>query len=164
MACLAQLVNTIAPILTENGGAAWRQTIFYPYLHASLFGRGQVLYERVTSPAYENPTHGSVPYVEAAATCSPADGTGAPAALTLFAVSRHPSDRVTLEGRLVGFEGYELVEHVVLNHKDPKAVNTKAQPNTVVPRRIDGTRAEKGTLNAVLSPLSWNVIRLKAKR
>ena len=38
--CIAQLVNVIAPILTENGGRAWRQTTFYPYLHASLYGRG----------------------------------------------------------------------------------------------------------------------------
>ena len=42
-ACLAQLVNVIAPIMTENGGAAWRQTIFYPFSHMSRFGRGEVL-------------------------------------------------------------------------------------------------------------------------
>ena len=29
-ACLAQLVNVIAPIMTETGGPAWRQTIFHP--------------------------------------------------------------------------------------------------------------------------------------
>ena len=28
MACLAQLVNVIAPIMTENGGRSWKQTIF----------------------------------------------------------------------------------------------------------------------------------------
>ena len=36
MACLAQLVNVIAPIMTEkDGGKAWKQTIFYPFMHAS---------------------------------------------------------------------------------------------------------------------------------
>src|SRR5699024_12058655 len=30
MACMAQLVNVIAPIMTETGGGAWKQTIFYP--------------------------------------------------------------------------------------------------------------------------------------
>ena len=34
-ACLAQLVNVIAPIMTETGGPAWRQTIFYPFAHFS---------------------------------------------------------------------------------------------------------------------------------
>ena len=43
MACMAQLVNVIAPIMTSNGGGAWRQTIFYPYMHTSIFGRGYAL-------------------------------------------------------------------------------------------------------------------------
>ena len=29
IACMAQLVNVIAPIMTRNGGGAWAQTIFY---------------------------------------------------------------------------------------------------------------------------------------
>ena len=51
-ACLAQLVNAIAPIMTEPGGPAWRQTIFYPFAQMSRFGRGQVLRARVDSPTY----------------------------------------------------------------------------------------------------------------
>ncbi|MDR1466391.1 MAG: alpha-N-arabinofuranosidase, partial [Treponema sp.] len=39
IACLAQLVNVIAPIMTEIGGAAWRQTIFYPFALTSKYGR-----------------------------------------------------------------------------------------------------------------------------
>ena len=35
IACIAQLVNVIAPIMTEPKGAAWRQTIYYPYYFAS---------------------------------------------------------------------------------------------------------------------------------
>ena len=42
-ACLAQLVNVIAPIMTETGGLAWRQTIFHPFAHMSNLGRGRVL-------------------------------------------------------------------------------------------------------------------------
>ena len=42
-ACLAQLVNAIAPILTETGGPAWRQTIFWPFADFSNLGRGEVL-------------------------------------------------------------------------------------------------------------------------
>ncbi len=40
MACIAQLVNVIAPIMTENGGKGWAQTIFYPFMYASAFGNG----------------------------------------------------------------------------------------------------------------------------
>src|SRR5215468_8880119 len=51
-ACLAQLVNVIAPIMTETGGPAWRQTIFWPFAHFSNFGRGRVLRTQIESPTY----------------------------------------------------------------------------------------------------------------
>src|ERR1044071_1476201 len=51
-ACLAQLVNVIAPIMTETGGPAWRQTIFHPFADFSRFGRGQVLRPRVQSDPF----------------------------------------------------------------------------------------------------------------
>ena len=51
-ACLAQLVNAIAPIMTETGGPAWRQTIFYPFAQMSNLGRGRVLRSQVNSPTY----------------------------------------------------------------------------------------------------------------
>lgn len=51
VACLAQLVNVIAPIMTEPGGPAWRQTTFFPFAQASKYGRGEVLDVRVDSPS-----------------------------------------------------------------------------------------------------------------
>ena len=51
-ACLAQLVNAIAPIMTETGGPAWRQTIFYPFAQMSRYGRGRVLRTQVESETY----------------------------------------------------------------------------------------------------------------
>jgi len=35
-ACLAQLVNVIAPIMTETGSPAWRQTIFWPFRSGAI--------------------------------------------------------------------------------------------------------------------------------
>ena len=52
-ACLAQLVNVIAPIMTETGGPAWRQTIFHPFAQMSRLGRGQVLRARVECDTYD---------------------------------------------------------------------------------------------------------------
>ena len=51
-ACLAQLVNAIAPIMTETGGPAWRQTIFFPFADFSNLGRGTVLQCDVDCPTY----------------------------------------------------------------------------------------------------------------
>ena len=50
IACQAQLVNVIAPIRTEPGGAAWRQTIFDPFAATARHARGDVLLTHVDSP------------------------------------------------------------------------------------------------------------------
>src|SRR5690606_30121195 len=39
----AQLVNVIAPIMTEPGGPAWRQTTFHPFARTAEAARGDVL-------------------------------------------------------------------------------------------------------------------------
>lgn len=40
MACLAQLINVIAPIMTENNGAIWFQKTYFPFMRASNFSFG----------------------------------------------------------------------------------------------------------------------------
>ena len=45
--------------MTSDKGA-WRQTIFYHYMHASVFGRGTVLNTLVQAPVYESKTYGEV--------------------------------------------------------------------------------------------------------
>jgi alpha-N-arabinofuranosidase len=159
IACLAQLVNAIAPIMTANGGPAWRQTIFYPFLHASKFGRGTVLDVRVHSPVYESTMYGTVPYLETAAVADESKG-----ALTIFAVNRATTEKLELEADLHGFEGVKLVEHIELTHADPKATNTREKPNEVMPRTPAGkTRMDGDVLSVRLEPLSWNVLRLQAR-
>jgi alpha-N-arabinofuranosidase len=142
--------------MTENGGPAWRQTIFYPFLHASRFGRGEVLEALVRSPVYQNRTHGEVPYLETVATRNRETEE-----VTIFAVNRSLTDELALEGKLAGFDRVRLVEHIVLAHRDPKAANTKENPSTVMPGRINGTWIDGDSLAATLPPLSWNVIRLR---
>ena len=156
MACLAQLVNTIAPIMTENGGPAWRQTIFYPFLHGSLFGRGEVFETLIRSPVYENKAHGEVPYLESIGTWN-----RAAEEVTIFAVNKSLTDELLLEGRIAGFDRVGLIEHIVLRHADPKATNSKAHPQAVVPGKIDATRVDGDVFETKLPPLSWNVIRFK---
>jgi alpha-L-arabinofuranosidase len=92
IACLAQLVNVIAPIMTENGGRAWRQTIFWPFLHASVYGRGTALNLAVESPRYESDEFGQVPLLETVATLNNDDGS-----LTIFAVNRAQEGPLPLE-------------------------------------------------------------------
>jgi alpha-L-arabinofuranosidase len=153
--CLAQLVNVIAPIMTETGGCAWRQSIFYPFLHASRYGQGEVLDLRVTSPSYANERFDQVPMLEAIATIDDETET-----MTLFAVNRSQEAPLLLEGDLRSLAGYAVQEHIVLESTDPHACNTAHNPTEVSPHRSSGATIENGTLTAQLPALSWNVIRL----
>jgi alpha-L-arabinofuranosidase len=155
MACLAQLVNVIAPIMTSNGGGAWRQSIFYPYLHASLYGRGYALNPIVNSPVYDSKEFTDVPYLESTAIFNEEKEE-----LTIFAVNRDTEDSLTLEGDIRNFEGYRVVEHIVLENDNLYAVNTESNPNNVVPHKGGNAEVKDGYLSAQLSKLSWNVIRL----
>jgi alpha-L-arabinofuranosidase len=158
IACLAQLVNALAPISTVTGGGAWRQTTYYPFLHAACFGRGTVLDLRVTAPVYENSQFGCVPILEATATLDEEAER-----LTLFAVNRGQTESLPLEGDLRSLPGYRVVEHIVLEHEHPHAANTLERPHEVVPHQRGDATVRDGRLLALLPKLSWNVIRL-AKR
>lgn len=83
IARLAQLVDTIAPIMTAPGGRAWVQTIYYPFFYAARFGRGVSLRAQTDSPAHDCAAGCGIPTVDCAAALSP-DG----AELTVFLVNR----------------------------------------------------------------------------
>ena len=91
IACMAQLVNVIAPIMTENGGAAWRQTIFYPLMHASVYGRGNALQPVVDTPVYDCQDFEGVPVLETIAVEDEEND-----ALTIFAVNRDTDSALEL--------------------------------------------------------------------
>lgn len=156
MAALAQLVNVIAPIMTTTGGVAWRQTIFYPFLHASQYGRGVALHTQVTSPVYDSHDFTDVPYLESIAVWNEEAQE-----LTIFAVNRSQSDDLQLHCDVRGFAGYRVVEHTVLMNADLKASNTAESPNQVTPHQQSGAALDNGMLEATLPKLSWNVLRLK---
>jgi len=68
LACLAQLVNVIAPIMTEPGGPAWRQPTFHPFAATARLAQGEALDVRVFGPTTATARHGEVPVITAAAT------------------------------------------------------------------------------------------------
>lgn len=120
MACLAQLVNVIAPIMTRTGGGAWAQTIFYPFMLASLHGRGTVLKPIVESERYDTREIKAVPYLETSVIYNEAAGE-----VTVFAVNRALDEDMELSIELEGFADAKLVGHTELFSDDLKAVNTE---------------------------------------
>ncbi|HKT00356.1 MAG TPA: alpha-L-arabinofuranosidase C-terminal domain-containing protein, partial [Rugosimonospora sp.] len=69
--CLAQLVNVIAPIMTEPGGPAWRQAIFHPFAATAAAVGGVSLVTRVSTGELATRRHGDVPSLAAAASHDP---------------------------------------------------------------------------------------------
>ena len=156
IACMAQLVNVIAPIMTSDTGA-WRQTIFYPYMLTSVFGRGTVLNTQVLTPIYESKTYGEAPYLDSVCVWD-----GEKDTLTIFAVNKSLDEDMEVSCDLRQFEGYKIVEHIVLNNDNLQAVNTETQPENVVPVKASAecSKLDGGKLEAVFAKHSWNMIRL----
>ena len=151
VACIAQLVNVIAPIMTRPGGGAWRQTIYWPLMQASLFGRGVSLMPRVECEKADTSHYTDVPMMDAAAVMN--DG----GEVTLFAVNRDLKEDMELKIDLRAFGTFTKAVHSVLHHDDVKAVNTEACPDQVKPREMNADLREN---TVVLPAASWNVIRL----
>ena len=155
VACLAQLVNVIAPIMTRNGGGAWAQTIFWPMMHAAKYGRGTALRPVIQSPVYDCKDYEKVPVADAAAAMGD-DGN-----VTIFALNRDMKEDVQLTADLRAFGNMKIAEHIVLHHDDVKAVNTEANPDEVKPKKARGGKIDGGKMTVKLPALSWNVIRLE---
>ena len=157
IACLAQLVNVIAPIMTRLGGGVWAQTIYWPFLHASQYGRGTALRPVIESPFYACKAHDRVPCIDAAAVLHDNGD------VTIFAVNRSQTDAIALTADLRAFGDLMLSEHIELHHDDVKAVNTEQNPNEVHPFLNTSGRVDGSRLEVTLDALSWNVIRLCKK-
>ena len=152
VACLAQLVNVIAPIMTSDTGY-WRQTTYYPYFYGSNFGRGTVLNTLVDVETYAY-SGGDAPYLDGVWVKNDESH------MTFFGVNKSLDEDMELTCNLSRFPGFRVVEHKLLTHENVKAVNTEENPCNVVPQ--DGSAEVTGNmLKAVLCPKSFHMIRLE---
>lgn len=154
IACLAQLVNVIAPIRTEPDTRAWRQTIYHPFALTARHARGNVLRVEPSGPVLHSPTLGDVPAVDLTVTRDPATGE-----LAIFALNRDDTGGVQLELRLTDGPTTRVVEHLVLGGGDLAATNTRDVPDRVVPRTGTGAAVNGRTLSVPLPPASWTLLR-----
>lgn len=154
VACLAQLVNVIAPIMTVPGGPSWRQTTYYPYMFASLYGRGKALQLSLDCPSYATKFADHVSYLDVSAVESAADG-----ALTFFIVNRHLSESIDFDFTLEGFGTRKIIMDKVIEGCSLAKVNgPEGEP--VQPRDGNGASLEGNGLTASIAALSYRMIRL----
>jgi alpha-L-arabinofuranosidase len=152
-ASLAQLVNVIAPIMTEPGGIAWRQTTFFPFAITSRLARGVALDLRVSSPTYETAQFGTVPLIDAVATWDESTNS-----LAIFAVSRSETAATTVTIELDGLAGGTITEAWTLSDDDIRAANTLQDPERVGVHANDTVRFEGSTITVELPAVSWTAI------
>jgi alpha-N-arabinofuranosidase len=153
-ASLAQLVNVIAPIMTEPGGPAWRQTTFYPFSITSRLASGEVIRPVIDAPTYDTARHARASVVDAVATVD--EGRAA-----VFLVNRDQSEpaQITIDVRALG--ATRVAEATTLADADVYAQNTLSDQNRVVPRANTTATLADGVLAIELPPVSWTAIGLE---
>lgn len=156
MACLAQLVNVIAPIRTEPDRKAWRQTTFYPFAYTAKLGKGVALSTRVESDALATIKFGNVSSVDAIATYDKESGE-----LAVFMVNRSLSDAQETAIVLNGFNILEVLEQVTLSDIDLKKTNNYQDSNAVTPDLKRTATFEGNLVSLTLPPASWQVVNLR---
>ncbi|MFE1646911.1 alpha-N-arabinofuranosidase [Microbacterium sp. P01] len=158
-ASLAQLVNVIAPIMTEPGGPAWRQTTFFPFSLTSRLAQGRAVNVPVRSGSFSSSRFGDVDAVNAVATI---DAAGA----SLFLVNRSTTEGGPVRIDLRPLQDFiertvSLSETHQLADDDIYAVNTLAHPDRVGVRAVDSASVVDGFLEIDLPAVSWTALRLE---
>jgi len=160
--CLAQIVNVIAPLVTNEGGVL-RQSTYYPYAWALKYAHGRVLDLLVESETYPISPDGlradfarrdAVPYLDVVATMDSGNSRA-----SLFMLNRDlDSEReVTVDWR--DSEPEKVLACRTLTGSDLKAYNTFEQPKQVAPQTLDAPRAG-ARMTFRLPPRSYTVASL----
>jgi alpha-N-arabinofuranosidase len=140
VACLAQLVNVIAPIATNPEGF-FRQTIYYPYAWALQCARGEVLDLAVESAAYDVKGTGQVPYLDVAGTIDKETGR-----VCLFILNRDLEKARDVEVVWREAPPQGVIFSQVLTGQDLKASNSFENPQRVAPQPFEPPKLAPRTL------------------
>ncbi|WP_144782560.1 alpha-N-arabinofuranosidase [Microbacterium sp. BH-3-3-3] len=154
-ASLAQLVNVIAPIMTEPGGIAWKQTTFFPFSITSRLAQGEALRLDLQAPTYMTAAYGEVPLVDAVATHDAETGRSA-----VFLVNRSTTEALDVTIDVSALGEIAVLESHTLADEDRSAANTLEDPERVAPSSNETATISAGTLTVTLPPVSWTALSL----
>lgn len=152
IACLAQLINVIAPIMTNDTGL-YRQTILFPYRWALRYAKGSALDLLLEGgPGYEVPSFGQVPYVDVAGTLDSSNGM-----VSVFILNRDLSNAHKLEFTWEGQSASRLLTSLVLTGTDLKAVNGFDAGERVKPQEADKPVSSANVIKMEVPPRSYSI-------
>jgi alpha-N-arabinofuranosidase len=153
IACLAQLINVIAPIMTDPNGL-FRQTIYYPYSWALQFAKGAVLNLLVESSTYEVKDLGQVSHVDVAGTYDQSAGK-----VSLFVLNRDLSSAHPVEILWEDAAPSRVLSAALLTGDDLKASNSFASPQRVKPQSFTIPSASAGRTKFEVPARSYVVVQ-----
>lgn len=155
IACQSLLVNTGGMVFAPQNGPAFRNSIYYPFMHISQYGRGTVLINQLDCPVYQTKEFENVPCIDSAAVFNQEADT-----LTIFAVNRMESEfKMMTDTR--DFGNSSIIEHIEISHVDLNAVNSSDNPFIIKPVQSSDSIIVDQIIESILKPYSWNVIRIK---
>src|SRR5215467_7639018 len=152
IACLAQLVNVIAPIMT-NANSVFRQTIYCPYSWALQYAKGNVLDLVVQAPTYDVQDMNAVPYLDASGTVNPQTGE-----TSLFILNRDLYKPRQVELVWESDAPARAVNSWTLTGDDLKAVNGFDAPQRVKPQEFQKPAVNGGKAKIELPARSFTVL------
>jgi alpha-N-arabinofuranosidase len=153
LACLAQLVNVIAPIMTDANGL-FQQTIYYPYSWALQLARGAVLNLLVESSTYEASGLDPVAYVDAAGAYDPSSEK-----ISLFILNRDLAKSHDVEVVWEDRAPTRVISANLLTGDDLKASNSFAAPERIAPQSLAMPAASGGKSKFEVPARSYTVIQ-----
>ena len=155
-ASLAQLVNVIAPIMTEPNGTSWRQTTFFPFAITSRLARGRALEVRLEAPTYATEVYGDVSLVDAVATHDEESGDTA-----VFLVNRSLTEEVTVQVDVSRLGDVSVISAQTLHDDDIHAQNTIDAPERVGMQENTSARVADGVISITLPAVSWTAVEVR---
>jgi alpha-L-arabinofuranosidase len=152
IACLAQIVNVIAPILTRSD-ALLKQSIYYPFLLFSRYAKGYALNTLVDAPTTPTKQYGDVPILDVSASYDPATGNEA-----IFLVNRSLDQHVVADLHWQNGAPQAIRAVYRVSGSDPKAANSFEEPDNVTIEQLAGRAVAGNTSQIALPPLSFTAV------
>ena len=156
-ASLAQLVNVIAPIMTEPGGPAWRQTTFFPFALTSRLATGSTPRGQARRATPTRPT--------STARCpwsTPSRPTTRRRARTsVFLVNRSQTEEATVTIDLTALDGADRARCADAGrrrHPRPRTRSTTRSASASAGPRMSSSVTR--SLTVTVPPVSWTALEL----
>ncbi|MBZ0286811.1 MAG: alpha-N-arabinofuranosidase, partial [Anaerolineae bacterium] len=152
IACLAQIVNVIAPILTTRD-ALLKQSIYYPFMLFSKLATGTALDVAVKAPMYSTAKFGDMPLIDVSASYDEAARTSA-----IFIVNRSQTEALPVELHWQDRAPSDIKAVYQVAGTDPKAANTYENPNQVVSAQVQAPKLDDRRATLIVPPLSFTAV------